>query len=331
MITQEENLIFSDKEKNDNEKPFEYNFLINQNIPNKSDIFIKIKANIFNSNKVENIPLEEIKNILEGPKIDLEEEESSEELYFTKNSKTDLQSTCTSTKNISFVENKEENFRRNVNFTIILKKKRGRRIKKESNKKNKKCHCSDDFDNIQRKIQVDFINFLIRLANDALKSIFGQKTKYNFKHVNYELKKIVSHNYIEYLKKCNYSDIMQMKISPKNKLFGEDSNKETFIKVCKYSDILKKIFEKNYLYLFQKYYCCLINNKNIIDLEGLKILLSPKTKTLFNLLKKNEPNKAKFLNVVKDVYFSEINYISDKKFITSSSIPPVPNKKIDLI
>ena len=38
-----------------------------------------------------------------------------------------------------------------------------------------------------------------------------------------------------------------MKISPKNKKFGEDSNKKTFLEVCIRSDILKKIFEKKYL------------------------------------------------------------------------------------
>ena len=326
MIIPENNLDFSDKDKKYNKKVIEYNFLNNKNtsmtFPNKLDMFINVKTNICNFGQRE-ISLEEIKTIMDGPKIDLEEEEddNSDELYFTKNYKTDLQSTESLTKNISLVENIEKGkyLKKNINFITTLRKKRGRSRKNKSNKKNQKFHCCDDFDNIQRKIQVDFISFLIRLANDALKHIFGPKTKYHFKHVNYEIKKIVNHNYIEFLKKCNYSDILQMNISPKNKLFKEDSNKKTFLEVCKYSDILKNIFEKKYLYIFQKYYCGIQNNKKIIDIEGLKILLSPKTKTLFNLLKKNELYIEKFKNIIKDVYFSEVNYISDKKFIISSS------------
>ena len=49
----------------------------------------------------------------------------------------------------------------------------------------------------------------------------------------------------------------------------------------------------------------------------MKIALSPKTKTLFNLLNKNEKNKEKNKNVIKDVYFSELNYINNnnQKFV----------------
>ena len=325
MIIPDDNLEFSDKDKKCNKKIIEYNCLNNltdsSSFPHKLDIFINIKTNIYNLEKPD-ISLDEIKNIMDTPKIDLEEEDDdSDEIYCTKNTKTYTQSTESMTKNISFDENIEKKVdnKKKVNFTTILRKKRGRMRKDKSNKKIKKYHCCDDFDNIQRKIQVDFISFLIRLANDALKQIFGPKTKYHFKHVNYEIKKIVNHNYIENLKKCNYSDILQMNISPKNKLYKQDTNKKTFIEVCKNSDILTKIFEKKYLYIFQKYYCKIGNDKKTIDLEGLKIILSPKTKTLFNLLKKNENYKEKFINVIKDVYFSEINYISDSKFIISSS------------
>lgn len=234
-MNKERNLIFLEQENFENfenEKEVEYNFANKENIypvfPNKIDI-----------------SLDEIKNIMnDGPKINLEEKDNcEEELYFTKNSKVELQSTENSTKTSTTLDNKEETFNRIINFKTSLRKKRGRK-EKIKNKNNKKCHCSEDFDNIQRKIQVHFISFLIRLSNDALKTIFGQKTKYHFKHVKYELKRIVNHNYIEFLKKCNYSDIMQMKISPKNKRFGEDSNKETFKEVCKHSTFLEKIFEK---------------------------------------------------------------------------------------
>jgi hypothetical protein len=311
-MLQEENILLGEKNSEENEFPQEiYNF------PSiKLEPFFSIKTNIFGWDKTDDISLEEMKKIMNGPKIDLEEDDY-EKIYFTKNGKSDLQSTDGTTKIQSVLENKEETSFKNVNFTTILRKKRGRKTYVENLKKNKRCHCSDDFDNILRKIQVHFISFLVNLANDSLKQIFGEKTKLNFKHVDYELKKIVNHNYIELIKKCKYSDIMKMKISPKNKKFSKNSNKETFENVCEYSDILKKIFDGKYLYIFQKYYCNITNDNNIIDLEGLKMTLSPKTKTLYNLLAKNESTKEKFKNVINDVYFSEFNYNSNKKFLIS--------------
>ena len=280
---------------------------------NKRDFLLPLDENIINAEMGSKISLKEMENIMkDSPKNEFDEDDSTD-IYFTKSSKIDLQSTDFSTKSFSLTDKDEiyKNF-----FMTVLHKKRGRKKEKEDKtKKSKKCHSSDDFDNIQRKIQVSFISFLVRFANDLLKNIFGQKTKYHFKDVDYELKKIVNHKYIEFLKKSNYSDIMKMRISPKNKRFSKFENKETLNKVCKYSPFLKKFFGNNYLYIFQKYYCTIINNKEEVDIDGFKVTLSPKTKTLYNLLIKNESNKKKFKSVVEDVYFSEINYFNNQKFV----------------
>ena len=283
MFIQEKNIFLPDKEKIEN------NFLLESlNILNKKcfslDLGSKqntlpLNMNDFNPINHENITLEEIKNIMNETKINFDEDDC-EDIYFIKNPKMEFQTTDASTKILTIPENKEESFSKTVNFKVFLNQKRGRKAKEGRKKLNQKIHGSTDFDNIQRKIQVNFITFLIRLGNDALKSIFGKKTKFHFKDVKYELKKIVNHNYIEHLKQCNYSDIIKMKISPKNKRFGEDENLKTFTEICKYSDKLRKLFDKNYLYLFQKYYCNLKNEDNI-DLDGIKINLSPKTKTFY--------------------------------------------------
>ena len=99
-----------------------------------------------------------------------------------------------------------------------------------------------------------------------------------------------------------------MKISGKNKNFSENLNKNTLFEVCKISPILKNFFEKNYLYIFQKFYCRIKDNQNIIDFDGFKIKLSPLTTGYLNLLKKNESGKEKFNNVMNDVYFSGLVY-----------------------
>ena len=55
--------------------------------------------------------------------------------------------------------------------------------------------------------------------------------------------------------------------------------------------------------------------EKVINIENIKINLSPKTKSFCYLLKKNEKSKEKFIEVIKNVYLSDVNYLSDKKFL----------------
>ena len=286
----------------------------------------------FNQPISENITMEHIENIMNTPQIDLLEEEdkdSMDEVYLIKeqnNSKVELQSTDSSTKTVTFSQSenspkKEDFFCKKINFKTMLYRKRGRKEKNNTSKKmKKKCHGPADFDNIQRKIQVHFITFLIKLANDTIKTILGNKVKNHFRDIKYGIKKIVNHDYVEYLKKVNYSDILQMVISPKNKKYDENSNKKLYKKLTEESDLFKKIFDKEYLYIMQKYYLELKGNETEIDFDGIKIKLSNKTKPFPHLLQKNESEKDKFNNVVKDVYFSDVNYLIEKKFVTKKFI-----------
>ena len=312
MFQEEENIFFLYKNNLYNDNNIELNNYIdkvNLNLfPNKFKYYLSLNQNIDNKEDQEYITLEEINKIMNTPKINLDED-SYDEIYFINHSNIALSSSSidSSTK-ISILPKNEKDIFNKIHFERKLDSKTGRNIKNDKKGKNKKFHSAEDFDNIQRKIQVHFISFLIKFGNDILKTIFGKKTKFNFKDVKYQLKKIVNHKYIENLKKCKYSDILQMKISPKNKNFGEYSNKETLIKVCTYSDKIKKIFDKNYLYIFQRYYCNIKNKKDSIDIDDMKITLSPKTKTLYNLLNKNEKIKDKIISAINDVYFSEIKY-----------------------
>ena len=177
-----------------------------------------------------------------------------------------------SLKDKVITENKENtnlNKESKINFKVVLHHKRGRK-KLEKNLFNQKYHYSDDYDNILRKIQVSFITFLIRLSNDALKTVFGKETKYLFKDINYKHKKNIKHDYIEYLKTISLGDILQMDIS-QSKLLKQDSNKITYLKVCKESEELTKLFGLNYLDMFQKYYLNFINDgKHMMEIDGFK-------------------------------------------------------------
>ncbi len=322
-MLQNENTIISDKEIINQEKsliPLKDN-IFNIQFGDISHIykndFDKLKCMdlcaLTDKEKQENEAFSEFN--LNEPQNSLDEDENedeSEDIYLIKKIKSELHSTDSSKKILGTTEKKADIPSEKTYFKL-LSSKRGRK----TNNTNKKIHGPADYDNIQRKIQVSFITFLIRFGNDILKSIFGKKTKYEFKDVDYKLKKTVNHDYCEELKKRTYSDIIQMKISPKNKNFLENTNEKTFNKICNYSDTLKKLFEKDYLQ-FQNYYCK-IKNEAIIDIDRIKITLSQrtKTKTLFNLLNKNKANREKFIIVIMEVYFSK-NYLnSDKKFIIS--------------
>ena len=273
--------------------------------------------------------IENVKNIFNQESLSLkeiDEEYKDDSIYYVKkidNSDIDSRSTVITTNTLpdlekNIKEKKEDSKKKIINFQTFLRKKRGKKPKSKNSNSTKKCHGSDDFDNIQRKIQVHFISFLVSLANDKLAQIFGNKNKFQFKDVKYELKRIVNHKNVEYLKQCQYSDIIQMKISPKNKKFGEDTNKNIYLHITQLSKELKNFFDKNYLYIFQKYYFGLKKDEKEINYEGEKLALSNKTKGFYYLLEKNGFSQ-KFINVIKDVYFNDINYLNDKKFMTTNS------------
>ena len=310
-----------------------------QNINNEiyPNLFFLNEANFLSFNELnhqifENIALDHIKNIMNTPQIDLsekEEEDMMDEVYLIKeqnNSKIELQSTDNTTKTLTISEKensikKEDIFYKKINFKIMLYRKRGRKEnEKTSQKLNKKFHGSSDFDNIQRKIQVHFITFLIQFANDIVTNILGNNKNCHFIDIKYKIKKIVNHDYVESLKQLKYSDILQKAISPKNRKFDENSNKKLYEKLIKESELIRKIFDKKYLYIFQKYYFGIKDNENETYFDGINIKLSNKTKPFTHLLRKNEKEKDKFNNVVKDVYFSDLNYLIGKKFVTKNFV-----------
>lgn len=303
-------------------------FFIPEFISNEMEIIQTLNSN--NQSKDKIFQIDNIKNIFDESCLTLNEsddEENEKSIYFHKKqdnfeieSRISENSTNIFTDQEKYLKGKkEDSFKKKINFKTVLRKKRGKKAKDNENNSTKKPHGSDDFDNIQRKIQVHYISFLISFANDKLRNIFGNKCKYNFKDVKYDLKRIVNHKNVEYLKQSKYSDIIQMKISPKNKKFNEDTNKNIYLELIKISKEFENFFDKKYLYIFQKYYLGLKKNENEINFEGQKIPLSNKTKGFYNLLEKNECSKDKFKNIIKDVYFAETNYLNDKKFMTCNN------------
>ena len=323
-MIQIQDIVFNKPEENIVSKPFSSLFGSEFLKDEINNIFPPIQ-NSDSKNKF--FSLDKMSDIFDEVSLSLnevEEDENENSIYFIKkqdNFDTESRSTLNSTNFILdqekiMPEKKEDSKKKKINFITFLKKKRGKKSLSNKENSSKKPHGSEDFDNIQRKIQVHYITFLISFANDLVINYFGKKSKYHFKDVTYELKRIVNHKNVEYLKQCKYSDIVQMKISPKNKKFNEDTNKKIYLEITQLSKELKNFFDKNYLYIFQNYYLGLKANEKEINFEEIKINLSQKTKGFYHLLEKNKFSKEKFINIIKSVYFTDVNYLNGKKFVS---------------
>lgn len=184
-------------------------------------------------------------------------------------------------------------------FNIKKYEKRG----KVSLGRKKNEHLSSDFDNVERKIQVHYLSFVIDFSNDALKAEFGKNTLYNFKQIDYQIKKIINHKFVNKLHSLNIKELLKMDISPKIKHYSKLININTLEKVCKESKFLDNFFNLKYLDFFNRFYFLEGKFINRINFEGKDIVLSKKTKPFYYLLKKNENHKKKIIECAKSIYF----------------------------
>ena len=197
---------------------------------------------------------------------------------------------------------------KSLKFTVLLKRDRGPRPKNESLGKKRHRHLKTHFDNLQIKIQVNFISFLINLSNDAVCSIFKENKQYNFKDIDHTFKINVSHQNLDFLKSSKIKDVLSIKISKKYSKYknNQNINEQLLDEVCQKSPWLNNFFNLNYLDVFKSYY---YNDKNQIDkisFCGQIISLSKKTqkKTFYQLLIKNKNIKKELINAVKNAYFN---------------------------
>jgi sRNA-binding carbon storage regulator CsrA len=170
----------------------------------------------------------------------------------------------------------------NENENTIKKTKRGRKPLTEL--RTKRVHDASDYDNILRKIQVHYLTFIISFINDLIDVFIPDYKELKFKNLSYDLKKTVSHSYVEELKNKTIGEILQFKASSKNRKFIDSINQQIYQKIYTSNPFLKQFFDMSYLDLFNNYYYK--SNRNFI-FEGIKVKISPKTKFFVDLLQKN--------------------------------------------
>ena len=190
-------------------------------------------------------------------------------------------------------------------FSVLLKQGRGPKPRNGFLEMKRSRHLNTHFDNLQIKIQVNYINFIINISNDVLFSIFKEKRHYNIKDIDHEFKIDVSRRNFDFLKSSKIKDVLGKNISNKYKAYKKNFNKELLDEVCQKSPLLNDFFNLNYLDLFRCYY----NDQKQIDKISFceqTITLSKKTqkKTFYELLIKYKNIKKELINAVKNVYFN---------------------------
>ena len=209
---------------------------------------------------------------------------------------------------------------------IIIEGKKENNSLKEIESKNKKSiafitlktrrtknpdkikHKFDAFDNLTDRIQTNYNNYLISLANDVSNNIFSFRNdfpKNYFKKLDYDESKALNE-----INDKKYRDIFKLKISKKNagieNLIYENVkyiNKDNYENIIKKSPLLDEFFDKSYLDLFVNYY---YKNVREFDFKGIHFKLSENTKTYKDLLLKGQNSSVenKFENVINKKYLN---------------------------
>ena len=171
-----------------------------------------------------------------------------------------------------------------------------------------KCHSKYDYDNIIRKVQVYFQNFLVSFINEIL-SYFGIKKK--FLGIEYKNKKDVKKENVENLKSIEIGQILRQNLSTKyRKQYKDDKekNNKLYLEVIKY-DSIRKILTEKYINIFRNLY---YKNKRDLNDYGLNIKLSNNIKTYEDLLEENSKD-SKYVEKINKIV--EKYYLPQKLFI----------------
>lgn len=201
-----------------------------------------------------------------------------------------------------YISNKEKIFE--INKVHEKGNKMLGRKTKNSFKKEGKCHSKYEDDNILRKIQISFINYLRSLTNEILENI-GIKEK--FLSIDYKFKKEVNKENFNKIKSKEIGKILCQSVSPKfSKIsnLDKEKNKRLYEKVIQ-NETIKKLLSETYIKMFRDYY---YKNIKVLNEYYLNIKLSENIKTFDDFLNdKVHPHD--------DYYKKRINEIIEKYYL----------------
>ena len=119
------------------------------------------------------------------------------------------------------------------------------------------------------------------------------------------LKKKVSFDHIQNLKKHKIKDILQKEISKKSKIKNKEHNKLVYEEINNSQDnnLLKEVFEMNYLKFFKNFYYNNGQKKDTILIKETEIKLSENINPFYKLSKDDIQYNQKLMDSIKIAYF----------------------------
>ena len=203
-------------------------------------------------------------------------------------------------------ESTKEDLSQKKLFLINTPKKRGRKNIKENNNKE---HGKYDEDNIVRKVQVSYINFMTDFLNKVLEKI-GRKDL-SLIPLDYDFKRVVNKANREFLKSKTVEEVIQSKISPKYKTKSNNVNKEICTKIKEEKIyIMTNLLKTNFFFFFDKIYYKKARRINLKDFGLVDLEINLDNLELYeDLLLKNK----------KDIHFEKyrqkIDFCVKKHFL----------------
>ena len=196
------------------------------------------------------------------------------------------------------------------------------------NKKRRKPHTKYFRDNIKRKIQVNYLKFLVNFVNLIIRVLFKKYSgfndefenkkisdKYQFKKLNYgKFAMKTDNDSFNSLKSKKLLEIITLNTNGKNK---NNKNDEVYKNLFKIKHKLEKILNQSYLEFFPIYY----QKENYTNLKkyGLDIDISLENLKRFDFFIKKEKQKIKELEN-KEKYEKGIEESIRENFMTNSHL-----------
>ena len=196
------------------------------------------------------------------------------------------------------------------------------------NKKRRKPHTKYFRDNIKRKIQVNYLKFLVNFVNLIIRVLFKKYSgfndefkdtkisdKYQFKKLNYgKFAMKTDNDSFNSLKSKKLLEIITLNTNGKNK---NNKNDEVYNNLFEIKHKLEKILDQSYLEFFPIYY----QKENYTNLKkyGLDIDISLENLKRFDFFIKKEKEKIQELEN-KEKYEKGIEESIRENFMTNSHL-----------
>jgi hypothetical protein len=253
-IKEQVNFAFPDEYETNDKDEYEFPFLYSQNDP-------KSLTEMSNNSPISS--LEKKSEIIENEDNEPNDNELKEIIDNSYNPNDSTSLTKIPNIHLIFLSPEKETKETNKENDSLLSKKRKRKI-----------HDKFDKDNIKRKVQVNYLKFLVEFVNKIILKIFDkfnknniidikskkQIEKYQFKSLNYDFsKKIDSFSFNKYKSK-KISEILKENTSPKYKKYN---NVDVYDNIIHINKKLNNILNKPYLEFFEAFY----QKQNFLNLK----------------------------------------------------------------